>query len=383
MKDSYSQAEKDRLFLHYGIRHNTSLFTRLTDAFGEPGEICDAFRSGRSGSMHGIREDVVSKLTEAAKPGFVDRLCDRLSESGIRMTAPGEEDYPFLLEQIDNPPYPLFYKGKLIREPALPIGVIGSRRCTGYGKSIARMFSYDLARSGAVIVSGMAAGIDTEAARGALEAKESEYPTIAVLGTGIDVVYPKQNYELYNEIASRGALVSEFFLGDKPLPDHFPIRNRIISGLSKGVLVVEAGERSGSSITAGLALDQGRDLYAVPGRITDPMSVGTNRLIQQGAAKPVFCTGDILCEYGIRNGSERSGLLAYVADSAVLDPFEKKICDALRGGELHADTLADRLSVTAGELGVSLTSLTFSGIIKQLPGRVYTLEILRADSSER
>ena len=281
MKDSYSQAEKDRLFLHYGIRHNTSLFTRLTDAFGEPGEICDAFRSGRSGSMHGIREDVVSKLTEAAKPGFVDRLCDRLSESGIRMTAPGEEDYPFLLEQIDNPPYLLFYKGKLIREPALPIGVIGSRRCTGYGKSIARMFSYDLARSGAVIVSGMAAGIDTEAARGALEAKESEYPTIAVLGTGIDVVYPKQNYELYNEIASRGALVSEFFLGDKPLPDHFPIRNRIISGLSKGVLVVEAGERSGSSITAGLALDQGRDLYAVPGRITDPMSVGTNRLIQR------------------------------------------------------------------------------------------------------
>ncbi len=229
----------------------------------------------------------------------------------------------------------------------------------------------------------MAAGIDTEAARGVLEAKESEYPTIAVLGTGIDVVYPKQNYELYNEIASRGALVSEFFLGDKPLPDHFPIRNRIISGLSKGVLVVEAGERSGSSITAGLALDQGRDLYAVPGRITDPMSVGTNRLIQQGAAKPVFCTGDILCEYGIRNGSERSGLLAYVADSAVLDPFEKKICDALRVGELDADTLADRLSVIAGELGVSLTSLTFSGIIKQLPGRVYTLEILRADSSGR
>ena len=383
MKDSFSHAEKDRLFLHYAIRHNVSLFERLTDAYGEPGEILDAVRSRKTGSMRGVREDVLARLSEAAAPGFIDRMCDSLAESGIRLTAPGEEDYPYLLEQIDHPPYLLFYKGRLMREPSLTIGVIGSRRCTGYGKSISRMFAYDLARSGAVIVSGMAAGIDSEAARGALEAKQSEYPTIAVLGTGVDVVYPRQNLDLYNEIVSRGAIISEFFPGEKPLPDHFPIRNRIISGLSKGVLVVEAGERSGSSITAGLALDQGRDLYAVPGRITDPMSVGTNRLIQQGAAKPVFCTGDILCEYGVMNGSDHGERLSFAADSAMLDPAEKRICDILRGGEMDADTLAERLSVSAAELGVSLTSLTFSGIIKQLPGRVYALEILRADQSER
>ncbi|MBQ3109284.1 MAG: DNA-processing protein DprA, partial [Clostridia bacterium] len=222
--------------------------------------------------------------------------------------------------------------------------------------------------AGACIVSGLAAGVDAAAAEGALEAKENPLPTIAVLGGGVDMIYPAENANLYERIAERGAILSEFAPGLRPQKGFFPMRNRIISGLSLGVLVTEAGERSGASITVGTALDQGRDTFAVPGRITDRMSKGTNRMIRDGQAAPVLEAADILRWYGIESAEKTEK-----RNALKLSPLETKIMEALRHQEESFDELCEKLSVSAAELNSALTSLEFSEIIKQLPGRVYEL----------
>ena len=174
-----------------------------------------------------------------------------MDRRGVTVLLRDSEGYPALLSEIHDPPEALFVRGRLDADPLLPIAVIGARKSTEYGRGIARTFSRALAEQGATIVSGMASGIDAEAARGALEAGTRQLPTVAVLGSGIDVVYPKENEALYAEISERGAVVSEFWPGTRPSRENFPVRNRIMSGLSRGVVVVEAGERSGTSITAG------------------------------------------------------------------------------------------------------------------------------------
>ena len=315
-------------------------------------------------------------------PTFANRLCDSahedFMEERVRFLEKNNVDfipiasvrYPDLLKEIHHPPMALYVKGRLEAVYPLTIGIVGMRRCTSYGEAVARHFGFELAESGATVISGMAAGIDCFAALGALRCADAKNPTIAVLGSGIDVVYPSSNARLYDEIAERGAVISEFLPGTKPFRGNFPIRNRVISGLSRGVVIVEAAGRSGTTITANHALDQNRDVFAVPGRIMDESSVGPNGMIQRGEAKPVFCVQDILCEYGMAVKSQKP---AEELDLSGLTDIQTRIVEQLKTGEKSADELCESLSLSAADVNAALTSLRFSGIIKQLPGRVFGL----------
>lgn len=368
--------EQDRLslWLQYATEQNTRLFSRIKEEYYYLQEALEDVQKGSWERFGKLSEGVASRLKEAAAPGFMERYCNWLDKKGVGVTTADSYDFPTLLKQIPDPPSVLFYRGRLETDMELPIAMVGTRRCTDYGKEVARKFGKELAQKGATVVSGLATGIDAYGALGALECAESEYPTIAVLGCGIDVVFPKGNEKLTEKIAQRGCILTEFIPKTPPLPQNFPQRNRIISGLSLGTLVVEAGERSGASITAGQALEQGREVFAVPGRITDPMSTGTNRMIRRGEAKAVCCVSDILEEFGV-TAAEESRTVAF----RDLEPLEQQIYKALTYGEKSEDQLLESIDCPIGELISTLTALTFSGIIKQLPGSVYALDTLNVN----
>src|SRR4051794_23750834 len=217
---------------------------------------------------------------------------EKMAEAGVELATIGDPRYPQLLREIFDPPIVLFGRGRVELLKSLALGVVGTRRPTPYGVAVAERLSADLAHAGLTIVSGLARGIDTSAHKGALGAGGD---TVAVLGCGVDIVYPSENRKLYAEISAKGLVVSEFPMGSTAFPQNFPIRNRIISGLSVGVLVVEGAQYSGSAITAKLAMDQGRDVFAVPGNITSKLSWGPNLLIKQGA-KIVQDWNDVVIE---------------------------------------------------------------------------------------
>lgn len=219
-----------------------------------------------------------------------------LAERGIKFITFLDEEYPKRLLQIKHFPWGLYVRGSLPKEEKPSLAIVGSRKATRYGMELARCFGQELSRMGVQIISGLAAGIDGAGHDGAMAGGGR---TFGILGCGINICYPRENYPLFERMAQSGGVISEFPLGTKPLAQNFPIRNRIISGLADGVLVVEARERSGSLITAGLALDQGREVFAVPGRVTDPGSAGCNQLIQNGAPL-IQNPGDILEIFGIR-----------------------------------------------------------------------------------
>lgn len=226
-------------------------------------------------------------------PDDPKQLQEACVKQGIKTVSLKEPEYPEILKQISDPPVVIYYKGTL--EPAAArLAIVGSRMASPYGEGVAKEFAERLARAGFTIVSGGARGIDTFSHIGALKGGR----TIAVLGCGVDVVYPSENRKLFGEIAEKGAIISEYGPGTKPFPAFFPARNRIISGLSRGTIVVEAAERSGSLITAELAISEGRDVFAIPGTIYSKTSKGCHRLIQQGA-QLASCVEDILEEYGV------------------------------------------------------------------------------------
>jgi len=221
----------------------------------------------------------------------LDELAEQLTKNKINVINITQKEYPQKLKHIYNPPIVLYISGDSSILNEIGIAIIGSRQCSKYGIAIARKLAFLLAKENINIISGLAYGIDTEAHIGCLNAKGK---TIAVLGSSIDNIYPKTNLMLVNEIVQNGgAIISEYCFGTKPIPQNFPKRNRIISGLSNGIVVVEAKKRSGTSITVDFALDQGKNVYAVPGNITSIYSCGTNELIKQGA-KPFTCIQDIL-----------------------------------------------------------------------------------------
>lgn len=225
-------------------------------------------------------------------PALLQEAC---MKQGIQTISQKDPEYPEILKQISDPPVVLYYRGKLEPEAAR-LAIVGSRMSSPYGEGVAQEFAERLALTGFTIVSGGARGIDTASHIGALKGGR----TVAVLGCGVDVVYPSENRKLFGEIAENGAILSEYGPGTKPFPAFFPARNRIISGLSRGTIVVEAAERSGSLITAELAINEGRDVFAIPGTIYSKTSKGCHRLIQQGA-QLASCVEDILEEYGVRD----------------------------------------------------------------------------------
>ncbi|MGN0941855.1 MAG: DNA-processing protein DprA [Selenomonadaceae bacterium] len=227
------------------------------------------------------------------KPNLPESIAESCERFGIAVTTIYDEDYPPILKEIFSPPMTLFYRGELW--PHIQrVAMVGSRKASMYGKRVAEDISEQLARAGVTVVSGAARGIDTSSHIGAMKAGR----TVAVLGCGLDIAYPPENRDLIDEIAERGAVISEYPPGTRPLAPFFPARNRIISGLSVGTIVVEAAKHSGSLITAELALSDGRDVFAVPGSIYSPTSVGCNHLIRQGA-KLVETADDVLEEYSL------------------------------------------------------------------------------------
>ncbi len=225
----------------------------------------------------------------------VDRILDQCDQLGIRVMTRQDAAYPQRLAAIAQPPLVLYAKGRpLVLDDEVAIAIVGTRSCTPYGERVARKLALELTHGGALVVSGMAQGIDAAAVRGALMAGGS---VVSVVAGGLDVVYPRFHRRLYEDVAASGLLLSEYPPGTQHKAGHFPVRNRILSGLSLGVVVVESPRRGGALLTANHALDQNRDVYAVPGAVDAPASEGTNRLIQEGAAKLVTCGEDVLCEW--------------------------------------------------------------------------------------
>ncbi len=368
--------ERARLWLNYGTEYRAKTAQRMLDHFGSLIAAKAAFSVGDE-AFSALPESVIARLNEANQAGFIERMLEQMEKKHIRFTYPGDERYPKLLAEIPNPPSVLYYIGTIEPDPELSIAVIGTRHPTKYGVEVTKRFSCELASAGALVVSGMAEGIDACAARGALDAKNTVCPTLAVLGCGVDVVYPQSNERLYYEIIERGAVVSEFLPGVPPLGKHFPIRNRVISGLAHGTLVVEAAERSGTSITAGYAHDQGRDVFAVAGRIGDEMSAGPNGMIARGEAKAVFSPEDIFAEYSCLHVAAETLPPLNIVLLSSLPEDQRAICRLLKSGEMSFDEICDALPLSIGTLNASLTELQFSGILLALPGRRYGIDTNR------
>ena len=368
-----SEEERARLWLNYAVEYNARVFRKIAAAYPNLPELHAAFLEHRL-DVSAWSERVQTRLGEAAQATFLDAFLEQLESKHIDFTYPGKRNYPTLLNEIKDPPSVLYYIGRIEPDPELAISIVGSRHPTKYGLEMAKRFGAELAGAGALIVSGMAEGVDAAAARGALDNANRECATVAVLGCGVDVVYPHSNEKLYDEIVARGAVVSEFLPGTRPDRFHFPIRNRVMSALAHGTLVIEAAERSGTSITVSCAHDQGREVFAIPGRIGDVMSVGPNAMIAHGEAKPVFSAEDILSEFAcLHVAAEPRPEVKRVAFSSLSQP-QQAICRLLEQGEMSFDELCETLGLPIGTLNSCLTELQFLGIMKQLPGRWYVLD---------
>lgn len=278
------------------------------------GSASQAWQAGKDDLLLSKRLDeaTCNQLCKCRGTLDIQQLSNQWEKAGIKVCTIYDPEYPSLLLHTFNPPAVLYYRGRLPEHERL-MAIVGSRRSSVYGRNAAYKFAAELAAMGFWVVSGAARGIDTAAHKGALSAGM----TAAVLGCGVDVSYPPENAGLFSKIADQGCIISEYAPGVTPHPGHFPARNRIISGLSKGVIVIEAGEKSGALITADFALEEGRDVFAVPGSIFADSSKGTHRLIKQGA-KLTECLQDIVEEYGLAGQSQAEELAPLTAEEAVL-----------------------------------------------------------------
>jgi len=310
---------------------------------------------------------------------------EKMAASDAVVVTLGDPRYPPRLREIFDPPILLYARGRVEMLEALMLAVVGTRRPTAYGLAVAERLSADLSHAGLTIVSGMARGIDTAAHKGALAAGGG---TVAVLGCGVDVIYPTENRKLTAEIAAKGLVLSEFPMGSPAFPQNFPIRNRIISGMSLGVLVVEGAQYSGSAITARLAMDQGREVFAVPGNITSKLSWCPNLLIKQGARlvqdwndvvadlppesrRHLIDEGrkKILAEGGVTDGAEQASLLN--GPAAELAATSRRTLELLQVDRpIHLDDLLEKVEdISASEMIAALFELEMLGLVKQLPGK--------------
>lgn len=318
-------------------------------------------------SVDGIDVKTAESIKTYDAKEFADEQLQRLRAADARLITFWDEDYPEALKHIYDPPALLFVKGTLKKEDKFSVAIVGTRQPSTYGKLVTERLTRELARKGLTIVSGLAYGIDTLAHKFSLE---SGARTLAVLGSGVDVIYPSDNRSLAKRIESNGALISEFPMGTDPDRNNFPRRNRIICGLSMGTLVIEAGLKSGALITAAMALDQGREVFAVPGNIDSPKSLGTNELLKQGGAKLVVSIEDILEEiqpqFSLDLQMERKERAA-----AQLSEPEKKIVDLLSNEPMHIDRIAADSGQPTSHVLAVLLSLELKNLVKQMPGKQF------------
>ena len=292
----------------------------------------------------------------------------------IKILTPEDENYPENLHNITDSPYILYRRGTCdtFSGNQLRIAIVGSRRASEYGKNVAYELAYNLAKRGVIIISGMATGIDARAHQGAIDAGGK---TIAVLGCGVNIVYPKDNSNLMVDIMKNGEVISEYPFDTPPHKWNFPHRNRIISGLCDGLIVVEAEEVSGTSITANLALEQGKELFAVPGNITSPTSVGTNRLIKSGAV-PVTCSEDVLEQFDGYDIAEYNPLpetpdIHETGEETEEDAPEKLILQAVRTDALTPDEISLKTGLSLSQITGVLTIMEIAGLVEMTPGHKY------------
>ncbi len=383
---------------------------QLLRDFGSPAELyaADAEALERAGIVPTVRKSLLDKALGPARA-----VLERCEETGVRVLTGADPAYPARLRLQGDAPGVLYYKGNLPGEDRPLIGLVGAREANADGLTLARRLGFEIAACGGLVVTGMAKGVDAQSAEGALEAGGS---VIGVLGCGPDLVYPRENAALFAQTAERGCLISEYPPGVGPNARHFPVRNRLISALSDGVVVVRAAERSGSLITARWAAEQGRDVFAVPGDPSDPLSRGCNALLRDGAW--AAASGwDVLERYQFRypgtvrmqnakckmqneatedpaaaeeaktspacrgggpasrpaEGCRQSEAPAVRLDLSSLNSVQRQIVEALRGGPLQLDALIDRLGLPAGQVLPQLTLLQIKKIITQKPGKQYEL----------
>jgi DNA processing protein len=319
--------------------------------------------------IEGLRPDSANLIKAFDDWETAKEEADKLEKLGLDLLVLSDPDYPKNLYNTYNPPPYLYVRGRLTEQDNRAIAIVGSRTPDIYGKRVTEQIAGELARNGNTIVSGLAKGIDTIAHRACLKAGGR---TIAVLGSGIDLIYPYENRSLSYEMSQNGAVVSEFKIGTIPEAVNFPRRNRIISGLSLGVLVVQATEKSGSLITADFALEQNREVFAIPGNIESKLSKGTNKLIKRGA-KLVNDIDDILEEIDGFMNTNNKKRVSNIIQIDELESAERLIYEILSDDQLHIDQIIKRSNLDTSEVLTNLLSLEIKGIVSQLPGKYFQI----------
>ncbi len=342
-------------------------YVSLVKRFGSPKEVLSASEKELA-SLPDIGALIASNIKKHISWDKVEEQVKLVKKNRVKVVTFKDENYPSNLLSIYDPPPLLFFKGDIEREDRNAVAIVGSRSASPYGRRITERIGRELAKRKITIVSGLARGIDSISHQAAL--KENGR-TIAVFGSGVDIIYPGENRKLAERIQSCGAIISEFFLGTKPEAPNFPRRNRLISGLSLGVVIVEAGTRSGALVTAGWAIEQNREVFAIPGNLGAKNSEGTNSLIKQGA-KLVTSVEDILEELNITlvgNGS--SSPVQAEQDLSCLSSKEKKIFKLLSDEPYHIDKISAQAHVNISEALSVLLSLELKGLAKQLSGKMF------------
>ncbi|MGE5843007.1 MAG: DNA-processing protein DprA [Deltaproteobacteria bacterium] len=361
-----SENRVDWLALHLVPGLGNMAFKKLLERFGDPAQVFRAASTDLA-QVDGLRRQVVQGIVQRRFSQDPQVVLRDLEKHGARVLIFSEPAYPEPLREIHDPPMVLYVKGLAIPSKTTFVAVVGSRNSTPYGIKTAENLAQGLARRGLGVVSGLARGIDSAAHWGCIEGKGF---SVGILGTGIDSVYPASNIKLFDAMAEKGAVITEFPLKTPPEPKHFPIRNRLISGLSRGVIVVEATMKSGSLITASVALEQGREVFAVPGSVHSFKSKGCHFLIKQGA-KLVENADDVLDELGL-NYAYAPKKDSYT--EPVLPPLEeseRRVYDLLGDYPLHIDDIVRQGNMEPGAASAVLMRMELKGIVRQLPGKLF------------
>lgn len=342
-------------------------YISLVKHFGSPEKVLSASKRELE-ELPDIGQIIASNLKDKVLWDKVEEQAKLMEKHQVQVVTFKDEEYPENLKSIYDPPPFLFVKGEIRKEDLNAVAIVGCRSASVYGKRITERIGRELAKNGITIVSGLARGIDSIAH---LSALKENGRTLAVFGSGLDIIYPPENKKLAEEIVSNGAILSEFFLGTKPEAPNFPRRNRLISGLSLGVVIVEAGTKSGALVTASCALEQNREVFAIPGNLGSKNSEGTNALIKQGA-KLVTAVEDILEELKITTKGKRLNSSAQTeVDISHLSEMERNIFKLISDEPYHIDKIATQASVNVPQALSALLSLELKGLVKQLSGKMF------------
>ena len=344
-----------------GITHGKR--RKLTEMYGSAKAVYN-IEERRLHSCDFLKEQEIQLIQNSKKTWDLEREYQALESENVQLIAWQNEAYPENLKQIDNPPYALFVKGQLPEKEKFSVAIVGARRCSSYGAAMAREIAEELAKNEIEIISGMARGIDAIAARGALRGGGSSY---AVLGSGVDVCYPADNKGLYNDLQNKGGIISEQPMRSAPLKANFPARNRLISALADTIIIIEAKERSGSLITADMALEQGKEIYALPGPINSELSKGCNRLIQQGAE--ILLGIDELLQNIVSD--YRYSTKKQEENKIKLESKEKLVYSCLDFYPINLGKLMNKVNLPISEILNILVTLELKGYIEELSKNYY------------